>query len=83
MPMLRRPGLSSEFAHAPNEPGYPKEMRHPAFQPGSVGTYIAGSPEARVSGHYVNGKAMRFPPVTVMNSDQEEYYRSCGYVPRR
>lgn len=78
MPMLQRPGLQP--APPADESGYPKEMRHPAFQPGVVGEQVQ-SP----NGFTWNpgGKPIRFPPVTVMNSDQEEYYRSRGYVPRR
>jgi hypothetical protein len=56
---------------------YPKHMAHPGFQPGKVGTEVK-SPHG--FSYHVGGEAIRFPPVLVMDADQEEYHASQGYV---
>lgn len=73
MPMMVRPGFQEV------ESGYPKEMHHPAFRPGIVGNSVVSA-----NGFTWNpgGQSIRFPPVTAMNSDDEEYYRSRGYKPK-
>lgn len=52
------------------QPGYPKTMSHPAYMPAVLSSSVAG-------GH--QGSPVRFPPITVGSSDQEEEARSRGY----
>lgn len=55
---------------------YPKHMTHPGFQPG-VGDQETIHPNGTRS--YVGGRSIRFPPVLVMNADQQAYQESQGY----
>lgn len=55
---------------------YPKHMVHPGFQPGGIGAEIT-SPHGFK--YHAPGTSIRFPPVLVMNADQEEYQASQGY----
>lgn len=57
---------------------YPKLMTHPAYDPGSIGEEVR-SPSGFV--YYRNGRPVRLPPVTVHNTDDEEYHKAIGYVP--
>jgi hypothetical protein len=56
---------------------YPKYMTHPAYQPGRVGEEVR-SPAG--FSYHVGGTPIRYPPMLVRDADQEEYYRSQGYV---
>lgn len=51
---------------------YPLQMTHPSFRPA-----VLSDSDARSGEH---GSAALWPPVTVNNEDQEEYYQSRGYV---
>ncbi len=58
-----------------SEPGFPKQMVHPAYMPAMlVDTYHGDR-----SDNY-QGRPERFPPVTVMSSEQEEDQRARGYL---
>lgn len=56
---------------------YPKLMSHPAFTLGTAAQEIK-HPGGKLE--YVGGTAVRFPPVTVNNPDDEEWYAAKGYV---
>lgn len=59
--------------------GYPKTLNHPSYQKGSVKAVPMTSP---ITGRTITdyyGTPDRFPPVTVKNEDEEEYYRARGY----
>lgn len=55
---------------------YPKHMTHPGFQPGVGDKEIVNENGTR---SYVGGRSIRFPPVLVMNADQQAYQESQGY----
>ena len=64
-------------------PGYPKEMRHPAFVPGIAQevqpkNWHLTHPGQPWTGF--GGSSDRFPPVTVTNPDQQEFHESRGYL---
>jgi hypothetical protein len=64
-------------------PGYPKEMRHPAYvqgraqevQPKNWHITHPGQPWTGFG-----GSSDRFPPVTVTDPNQQEFHESRGYV---
>ena len=61
---------------------YPLTMVHPAFQP-SEAVPVPGSQTYDAMGRVVRqdyrGTQQRFPPVTVANEQEEEYYEAQGY----
>ena len=64
-------------ASVPTHSEYPKHMRHPSFQPGTVGKEVVSPNGVR---HNVGGSPIKFPPVLVHNPDDEEFYAAKGYV---
>ena len=56
---------------------YPMMMTHPGFRPARLGT----SPDDRKGTPGTQGQAAYMPPVTVADSQQEEYHASQGYQP--
>lgn len=76
---LKRPGAGIIRDDDPSDQHseYPKHMVHPGYQPGKVGTEVK-SPHG--FSYFVGGESIRFPPVLVMDADQEEYHASQGYV---
>lgn len=64
-------------------PGYPKEMRHPAYVQGIAQqvppkNWNQTHPGQTWTGF--SGSSDRFPPVTVMDPNQQEFHESRGYV---
>lgn len=57
---------------------YPMHMAHPGFKPGTVGAEVVSPHGFKYN---LPGTAIRFPPVLVMNADQEERHAADGYVP--
>lgn len=61
---------------------YPVTMSHPAFSP-SKAVPVPGTQRYDTLGRLVyedtKGTPERLPPVTVLDADQEEYYRAQGY----
>jgi hypothetical protein len=55
---------------------YPMMMRHPGFQAATLGT----SPDDRKGTPGQLGTPLKFPPVTVNNTAQEEYHAAQGYI---
>lgn len=58
---------------------YPKAMVHPNYAPAVVERPSPGRPLLPGEAPQA-AKAAVFPPVTVMNEDQEEYHKSLGYL---
>jgi hypothetical protein len=78
MPLLQQPGqgIMKDKPPVTTHNEYPKHMAHPAFDPG------CGDEEVKLPGGklvYRGGKPIRFPPVLVMDAQQEEYHISQGY----
>lgn len=67
---------------APTFQDYPLTMVHPAFVPSKV-IPVEGTQRYDTLGRLVyqdtKGTPERLPPVTVLDADQEEYYRAQGY----
>ena len=64
-------------------PGYPKEMRHPAYVQGRAQevqpkNWHITNPGQPWTGF--GGSSDRFPPVTVTDPNQQEFHESRGYV---
>jgi len=55
------------------DPGYPKQMTHPAYQPAVISN-------SRNHNTPAIGQPVRFPPVWVSTKDDQDYYESRGYV---
>lgn len=79
MAVLLAPGEGrySQPASPAQHVEYPKHMVHPGYQPGTIGQEVK-SPHG--FSYYIGGTAIRFPPVLVMNADQEEMHAAQGYV---
>ena len=60
--------MSASLATKP-EDGYPKTLRHPNYAPAVLGRGDTA------------GQPARFPPVTVHEAAQEDYFRAKGYTP--
>ena len=83
---MQRPGegIVRPNGAGPQHSEYPKHMVHPAFQPGKPDREVkvidpeTGQPTWKLA--YVGGTSIRFPPVLVMDANQEEYHASQGYV---
>lgn len=59
---------------------YPKHMVHDGYQPGQLGEVIKFGDQDRPAFTYrAPGTAIRFPPVLVLNEQQEEYHKAQGY----
>jgi hypothetical protein len=62
---------------------YPILMAHPAFQKSEPvpipGTEVVNAAGVMIKPPAYRGTPERMPPVTAMNEDDEEYYRSQGY----
>lgn len=70
-------GLIPEQKPVTQHNEYPKHMTHPAFRPGTVGKEVMSPNKVPYN---LPGEAIRFPPVLVMDADQEEYHAAQGYV---
>jgi hypothetical protein len=70
-------GIVRNGALPPAFSEYPKLMSHPAFTLGTAAEEVK-HPGGRIE--YVGGTPVRFPPVTVNNPDDEEWYAAQGYV---
>lgn len=70
-------GIVKEPLPVSDHTEYPKHMIHPGYQPASVGTEVR-SPHGFT--YFIGGTAIRFPPVLVMDADQEARHAADGYV---
>lgn len=64
-------------------PGYPKEMRHPAYTQGRAQEVMPKNWHITNPGQEWKGfpgTSDRFPPVTVTDPNQQEFHESRGYV---
>lgn len=81
MAVLLAPGSAMEregqSGKSPVYKDYPKYMRHPGFQPGTVGREVTSPLKVTYN---LPGEPIRYPPVLVHTPDQEEYHASQGYV---
>lgn len=62
-------------------PGYPKTMKHPAFQKGMPQQVWGRNYRPQPGETPFPGTSDRFPDVTVNDPNQQEWYESRGYVP--
>jgi hypothetical protein len=62
-------------------PGYPKVMKHPAFVKGIPQEVPPKNYKPKPGDVWFPGTSDRFPDVTVLNPDQQEWYESRGYMP--
>ncbi len=76
---MQRPGQGIVHPDGPKtqHSEYPKHMAHPGYRPGKAGDEVK-SPHG--FSYHVGGEPIRFPPVLVMDEDQEAYHASQGYV---
>jgi len=61
---------------------YPLVLRHPAYKPArKIADAVAAHPPESYFAQPEQWEAEKYPQVTVMTPDQEEYYTSKGYAP--